>query len=322
MEEPLVLDADVAHFFETGELPASLTPAPAAPAAPAAPEPPPREPDTAPSSSPPPRDERGRFVATPEAPAPSAPEPPAPAAPAASGATPDTAALAELIAGEASRRAAAEAQLATLQARLDSLTKAAAPPPPDPAADPLGSLEYKLGEITRTLNELRETTTRARTEREENTELNNFVSHIRTLRDAFVKTTPDFDAAYTHLRNAQATALQAAGVPVHEIPNRLLTDELAIARNAVAAGKNPAAVAYDLARRFGYTPAAPQPAPTDRVAAIRAAAEAAKTVERGAAPEAALTPSTIRQASEAQLDQLVQSEDLWAKFTGRKRDIF
>lgn len=301
------LSPEEARFFETGELPGALVPPPAPKPEPiAAPAPAP-----APEPAAPARDEKGRFV-----PAAPAPEP-----------APARDEFARVIAAEASRAAAAEAQLAALQARLDELTKPKPPPAPDRNIDPLGALEHQIAEQTRLLAELRtkaEADAQARAEREAQAE---FASHIRKMRTDFIKDTPDYDAAYKHLRDTRLEELALFGLDVRAAEQQLAQEEFALAASEVRKGHNPIKTIYDLARKRGYAPpAAPppaQPTPEDKLATILAAAEASKGVERGGTPsDAELTMATARNASSAQLDKLAASDDIWAKFTGTKQGLF
>lgn len=301
------LTAEEARFFETGELPAALTPPPA-PAPVAAPPPTPAAPAPEPVAETQPRDDKGRFAPRSEA-------------------EPDTE-FARVIAAEAARAAAAEAQLAALQARLDELTKPKPPPPPDRNSDPLGSLEHQIAEIAKHLTMLREDQTRAQQERAEREAQAAFAANIRAMRESFVKEAPDYDAAYKHLRSSRLEELELVGLSRQQAEQQLAQEEFALAAAEVRRGRNPVKTIYDLARKRGYaatsaTPAPAQPKPEDKLANILAAASATQTVERGGTPsEAELTLATARNASPAQLDKLTADEAAWAKFTGSKTSLF
>ncbi len=315
MADNLTLSPDEAAFFETGVLSDSLrvqegAPLPVLDAPPVDAEP---APDTAPSSSPPsPGDQTpgrdpvtGRFVSAEPTVNDTAPAPE----------------LARFLADAESRRAAAEAQLAALEAKLADLSKPPAPPPPNKDVDPLGHFEHQLSEIGRQLTELREAERKASEQRAMSEQQREFVRSVHALREEFVAKQPDFDAAYKHVRNVRLSELRDLGVPNPEAA--LNQEEFAFAAADVRRGQNPAARLYERARRYGYTPAAAaQPTPTDKVAAIKAAAEAARNVERGTPPPDALTLGTLKDASEAQLNKLVSDQAAWDRILGKKTSIF
>lgn len=297
------LSAEELRFFETGELPSALTPPPAP-----APTP---EPVAAPA--PQPRDETGRFV-------------PAPAAPAAEPAAAPAAEYARVIAAEAGRAAAAEAQLSALQARLDELTKPKPPPAPDRNVDPLGALEHQIAEQTRLLSELRakaEADMQARAEAEAHQA---FVAGIRNMRAEFIKSAPDYDAAYSHLRASRLEELGYLGLNQQQAEQQIAQEEFALAASEIRKARNPVQTIYELAKKRGYQPkSAPATAtsPEDKLSTILAAAEAGKGVDRGSLPpESELTLATARTASPTQLDKLTADDVHWKKFVGAKTDIF
>ena len=297
MPDILTLSADESKFFETGELPAALAPEP-----PATPEPPVAADPTPTAPAAPARDDKGRFVA----------------------AQPDD--VSRLLADAEARNADALAKLNALQSKVEELSKPAPKPAPDRNTDPLGFLEHQIAEQTRLLTELRAEQTQTRERSAEADAQRAFVNSVRSMRDEFIKTTPDYDAAYNHLRAARLEELELFGLSRQQAAQQLSQEEFALAAAEVHRGRNPIKTVYDLARKRGYapaTPTTPPPTPEAKLAAIRAAADADKTVERGALPvDAELTLATARTASPTQLDKLVRDPKAWAKFTGTETNLF
>ena len=291
-----------AKFFETGELPPEIAAEAATPEpvveAPAAP------------------------VAVPAAPTPHA--------------DPYAALQRQLIEAE-SRRAASEQQLNDLVAQLQALQEQPAEAPPDPNVDPFGHLQHQVANINAAIQNLQGNLTAQTEQAQQAAQLQQFIGHVHTLRDEFLKTAPDFMDAYKHIRETRANDLRDAGIPEHALPAALLQDEMTIAQAAIAAGKNPAAALYDMAKRHGYmprtaTPAAGVPGATNpilaaaqaRLAQVQAGQAAATNVPRGAA-EVVLTLESLKDASDADMNKLVQSDDLWNKVAGGRatgKDIF
>lgn len=298
-------------FFETGELPPEL----AAEAPPAVPEPP-----TAPAAT----------VALPTDPTPAAAPIVAPAAPAAP--DPYAALQRQLIEAE-SRRAATEQQLSDLIGQLQALqTAGSAVEIPDPNVDPFGHLQHQISTVNTAIQNLQANLTQQQQQSQQAAQLQQFVTQVHSLRDEFVKTTPDFNDAYKHVRDMRAADLRAAGVSEQAIPQVLFQDEMTISQAAITAGKNPAAAIYDMAKRHGYTAKTATTTPPNpalaaaaaRLAQAQAGQAAAVAPPRGAA-EVVLTPESLKDASDTDLNKIVQSDDLWNKVAGGRpsgKDIF
>lgn len=292
-------------FFETGELPPEL-------AQPDIAAPPPSAPPLDPGPDP------AALAPTPDA-------PPASATPTAPAATVSDALQRQLLEAE-TRRVAAETRLNDLLAQLQGLQEAA-PAAPDPTTDPFGHLQHQIAQVQATLQGLQSQSAQLEAQQIQHAQIQGLVGQARSARDAFMKTTPDFKDAYEHIRNIRASDLRDAGVPEHLIPVALLQDEIALTQQAVAAGKNPAAVLYDIAKRHGYAakPAAPAASsPAARIEALKAGVAAAKDVPRTGMGDLHITPETLKNASPSDLDKLVQSDELWQKVVGggRSNDIF
>ncbi len=90
----------------------------------------------------------------------------------------------------------------------------------------------------------------------------------------FSQKNPDFGDAYNHLLSSRAQELIAMGYEdQQDVHNALLADEMAIAEMAIARGKSPAQLIYDLAQQRGYKKADPN--------AKTEAANKLDTIERG-----------------------------------------
>lgn len=299
------LTAAESKFFETGELPPELAAEQTPPATPA-------EPDL--------------FTSAPVDPAPTETAgdttPTTPTAPA----TPDPflSNLQRQLVEAESRRLAAEQRLNDLMAQLQQAqTQQAAP---DPTIDPFGHLQHQVSSISTAIQTLQQSMAQQDQQNALTQQLNSFVGQVREMRDAFSRTVPDFNDAYAHVRNMRMNDLRDAGIAEHMLPAALLQDEMTVAQTAIQSGRNPAQVIYDMAKRHGYTPkaaaAATAAAPATKVAQLIAGQAAAKNLPRAGA-DVAFSLETLKDASESDLNKLVQSDDLWNKtFGGHGNDIF
>lgn len=275
-----------AKFFETGELPPEATPV-AAPVEVAQPQ----------------------EVAAPAVQTPTPPAPPA--------VDPYTVLQRQLIEAE-SRRAATEQQLNDLVAQLQELRE---PPQavPDPQTDPFGHLQHQVTAIGKAIQGLQSNLDTQTQQAQQAQQLQQFVTHVREQRDIFIKTNPDFADAYKHIREVRANDLRDAGVSEAQLPQMLFQDEMVVAQAAISAGRNPAQALYDMAKRHGYVvktaTTTPQPDAAARIALAQAGQAAAVAVPRGAV-EVTLTPTTLKDAGEDDINKLVQSDELWQKVIG------
>lgn len=292
------LTPDEMSFFATGELPDSMAAEAAASAAAAeAPEP--------------------EVTATVTAPVPVAPV------------VEDNKTLFErLYSEEQQRRAGMEAKLAQLEAQLAERSKVAEIIP-DEMTDPLGAMMHKLNQVNSQVAELQTKLTQEQQNNLLKQQYDQFTGSVRSLKEAYEKTTPDFKDAYAHVRNIRTEDLRLAGALEADIPKILHQDELQIAQNAIQRGKNPAEEMYNMAKRYGYLPKAPgAPATASglnaKIAALKAGVEAAKTVQKAGA-EGELTLTGLKEASNTDLNNLVQDDSAWARIVGGQasgKDIF
>lgn len=296
-----------AKFFETGEL----------------------SPELAADVTPP--------VETPPVETPPVVTPPVVAAPpvAAPGTDPYSTLQRQLIEAE-SRRAATEQQLTDLVTQLQALQQQGADVAPDPNTDPFGALQHQVATINASIQNLQAGLTAQNDQTVQVAQLQQFVGQVRSMRDEFLKTTPDFPAAYEHVRQIRANDLRDAGIPEHQLPAVLLQDEMTLAQAALVAGKNPAAAIYDMAKRHGYAakpaaglPATPPANPVLAAAQARlaqaAAGQAAAVAPPRGAAEVTYTLESLKDATDADINKVVQSDDLWHKVAGGRpagKDIF
>lgn len=264
-------------------------------------------------------------VDPPTAPAPAAPAP-APVVPPA----PPPDAMADIL-----RRTLVEAQAnaAALKAQLDAAT-APKPPPaapvPDPETDPLGNMIHQLNEVNKNVTDLQTRLNNQQAQQTQLREFQQFQQNVVSLRDQFKVVTPDFDEAYTHLREARMADLRLYGVPEADIPATLFKEEVQLSQQALVNQKNPAETIYEMARRHGYVAktAPPAPAPAPGAAPAAPAPSTAKTkltaIQKNAQQQPLpkvpaveeYTPESLKDASDADLNKLVQDPAAWAKIAG------
>lgn len=207
---------------------------------------------------------------------------------------------------------------------------AAVETPIDANIDPLGHMMQQMNRINATVNELQSNSTKTQEASAQRAQFDTFTQAVQTAKQAFEKTTPDFNDAYAHIRTLRTEDLRLAGAPEADISKILLQDEFQLAQVALQRGKNPAEEMYNMAKRYGYAAkaAAPVAAPVvgaaAKLAALQAGQAAARNIQAAAPSAAAPTLATLRESSNNDLNNLIQNDDMWAKIVGGKsgNDIF
>lgn len=220
---------------------------------------------------------------------------------------------------------------ADLQAKLDAeqalKAKAAETPAPNPETDPLGAMMHQLNSVNKTVQDLQAKLLEQRHQQEQQQQLTEFQTSMRNLRDEFTKSTPDFQAAYDHLRNTRTEDMKALGIPQDQINQALLRDELIIAQNAIQQGKNPAEIMYQMSKRHGYSASSVKQAvqqSTTKLDTIQRGQQTSKPLSAAPPANDDISLETLKNASEADLNKLVLDDKSWNKISGNSslNDLF
>lgn len=170
---------------------------------------------------------------------------------------------------------------AILADRLERLQQVQQQPPPAPDPQPELADHIKKGKPTVTFDEdpgeymrqrdeiydhdmtLIRQDYKARQDQGQRVEQHNqLLGLIQGHEAQFVQQHPDYYDAVKHLRQDRYAELTAIGFPPNEAARRVHADEMQVAITALQARKDPADVAYALAKRRGYSGPAPTPDPT------------------------------------------------------------
>lgn len=314
------LPAEYKSFFDTGELPATMQAEADAAAAEAA--------RLAAEQAA--NDEAARIAATPPVVPPVVPKVETPLVEAAPTPPQGNPYLERLLAEQDATQKALQKQLTDAQEQLKKLTET---PVPDPMTDPLGFLAHKIEATHKELAALREAQTAAATQNSQQAEVNAFLANVNSQVKAFTETHADYQDAYKHLATMRMQDFQDVGMTPEQAKQAFGQEEIGITQRALQMGKNPAEIAYGMAKRYGYKPAAEAPATTpattpttpvkeaeDKLDAIKKGLEAAKTAQRGVPPVDTADPTNLRNMSDKDLNKLV--EDDWDAVFGKRKGIF
>lgn len=160
---------------------------------------------------------------------------------------------------EREKRKAAEVELTSLREQLGAIQKmreqvASRKPEEFPAADDPAAVEH----LRKRLAEVEQTTTNIAQERDNEAlnqrELQQLGGFMHQSETAFREKQPDYDAAIEHVVNARAQELSLYGLTLPQIQQTIAQEATDIVRSAVAQGRDPAELGYEIARSRGYQP--------------------------------------------------------------------
>lgn len=184
---------------------------------------------------------------------------------------------------------------------------------------------HKLETLNNQVSVLQNALAQTHQQSQQLTQLQAFQQQVVQLKNQFASTTPDFDAAITHLRNTRIADLRTFGMSDQQIAQQLAQEEFSVAEISIANGRNPAQVLYDMSKRHGYQPTAapapgapaPSPAPAASLDAIQRAQAAARTLPAAPAPATEITLDNLKAASDADLNKMVMDPALWGQISGK-----
>jgi hypothetical protein len=135
-----------------------------------------------------------------------------------------------------------------------------APEIPDINSDPIGHFQAKQAELERKLQEAESWRKQTQQVTQQQEVLQKIGTEVSRLEQEFAKSTPDYHQAQQHLFASWAQEAQALGASPEEA---IRFWSMQIVQRAGQQNKNPAQVAYELAKQRGYLGAQPKPqAPT------------------------------------------------------------
>ena len=131
-----------------------------------------------------------------------------------------------------------------------------APEIPDINTDPIGHFQTKQAILEKQLEEARGFQQQQVQMTQQQNHLQKIGAEVSRLEQEFAKVTPDYTQAQQHLFNTWAQEAQLLGRQPEEA---IKFWSMQIVQHAAQQNKNPAQVAYEMAKQRGYTGAAPKP---------------------------------------------------------------
>lgn len=185
-------------------------------------------------------------------------------------------------------------------------------PAPKYEDDPLGTLRWQNEQLEKRLNEMNQGVTQTQETFQKQQAMQQFSQSVMAQEDTFRRAQTDYDAAVAHLKQVRISDFQDMGYDLPTATQLLQNEIFNFAQAAMQQGKNPAEVAYSMAKRYGYKTEA---SPEKQMETMQKGEAASKSLASGKA-EAPLTLEALAQLDDEQLDQLVKDDKAWKKMLG------
>jgi myosin heavy subunit len=155
---------------------------------------------------------------------------------------------------ERQARRDAEKRAQELERQFNELKQRLTPQPqrPDPDTQPVEYLKFLDQHLTRAEQAQAQQAQQAQVEAQQQAQVNDIVTRMAEAEDDFRETNPDYNDAINHLKQHRAQELMLTGLTEQEAQAALAQDFLYVVQNAISRGKDPAEVAYSMAKARGW----------------------------------------------------------------------
>jgi hypothetical protein len=192
-----------------------------------------------------------------------------------------------------------------LEARLQALQ---APPQaiPDVSVDPVANFDRRIGDLTAQNQQVLQNMQAAQARQEQQAQIHRLTNAVQMQEAQFVQTAPDYNEAVNHLREVRKQELIAFGYDEDQAAQEAQNELVRTAFQLAAQGKNPAQVAYNLAKVRGYvvkTQSGPQ-----KIESQQRVGAASRTLGGGGAVSNKLTAEALLNMDDAEFEALSKSQ--------------
>lgn len=204
-----------------------------------------------------------------------------------------------------------------VEARLAALQQAMVPPPPAPPSfdeDPARHLKAQLDALNEQQRFLTQQTEESRRAQAQAEQINQLAARVTTSEAEFVREAPDYQDAIRHLAELRIRELQTLGVDEYSAKAQSARELQEFAFVNASQGKNPAQIAYQLAKVRGYTPANAVNA-EQKMAMQQKGAQASRSLGGGGSKAAGLSAQALLSMSDDEFAEATKGGN-WAKLMG------
>lgn len=211
-------------------------------------------------------------------------------------------------------RAAREEMERRVQARLEQLTQAVTPKPvvPDFNENPAEHLKHSVEEVRQTAQMTQQQIAEWRQQQAAQEQLAMAAEKVRAAEADFVRDTPDYQNAVTFMLESRTREIEALGHDPATARNLAAREMMNGALMNAAQGRNPAEIAYKLAKARGYTA---QAAAADKMQMQQRGAAAARSLGTGGAASGKLSARALAEMSDDEFAEATKGGN-WAKLMG------
>jgi len=205
-----------------------------------------------------------------------------------------------------------------MEQRLQQIQQAAwqaqQPKPPSFDEDPIGAMRNGVESTQAELAQLKAWHQQQAQIQEQTAYRQNYLAQIENAvsqaESEFVQETPDYLDAVGHLKAQRASQLKALGMPLDQIVNYIRNEAFQIAETALRSGRNPAEIAFEMAKASGWVKKAQ--AQDTKMQTLQKGVKAASSLGSGGAPQGNLTIEALASMSESEFDAALKS-GAWEK---------
>lgn len=172
--------------------------------------------------------------------------------------------------------------------------------PPDPNEDPLGYTHFQIQEqktkIAEFENWKRQQTELYETQRKQQ----EIITHVASNEQEFAKTNNDYWDAASFLKDVRTKELAIYGITDPQMVSReIAQNTFALSQYAMQKGKNPAEIAYNLAKQYGYKA---KTIDNTLQTIEQGQKEASKSLSSGGKTEGNLTAESLLELNDSEFD--------------------
>jgi uncharacterized protein YoaH (UPF0181 family) len=155
---------------------------------------------------------------------------------------------------ERQARREAEKRAQELERQFAELKASLTPQPqkPDPKVNPVEYLAYLDQQLTQAEQAQVRRIQEQQVQSQQQAQTNDLVSRIAEAENDYRESVPDYFDAVNHLRQNRVEELMLAGLSDQEAVQAVAQDLVFLAQNAMERGRDPAEVAYNLAKKRGW----------------------------------------------------------------------
>lgn len=182
--------------------------------------------------------------------------------------------------------------------------------------DPAGALKHENEQLKKGLNDLQAKMAKQEESAQQSGKVNEHAALVTAKEAAFAKEHADYYKAAEYVASVWREEFQDAGFDEAEISKHVFAKSLGITSKAIQSGKDPAAVIYSAAKRYGFAAKQQEEKKPDgesKLKQIEKGLEAAKGNGGGSGPDDDGGLTGLAQLNDDELEKRVQDKDWWTK---------